>query len=544
MVGLQPTLSNELGAGAEVETRVLGKGGQEPATPHRYQILRKLATGGMGEVFVARDRSVDGTERLVALKILLPHLGDDPGYLQMFVDEARMVARLSHPNILPVLDIGSWNHRFFMAMPLVDGASVGSLIAGCLRENRQAPLEVVREIGLRLCNALTHAHTRRGDQGQPDGIIHRDVSPPNVLLSRKGEVLLTDFGVAKAASNVHQTKPGAVLGKLSYMPPEQIENSSQVDARSDVYSTGVTLYELLTHSSPYARSSDAATLMAVVRGGCPDAGALRPDATPGMLRALKRALSSQPDHRPATIQELREEFVDGPCSGPEGLARFLEELFPAQSADANPAPDQPLRTATLSGHNPPTALWPQPTHTESSAVVTSQTRVERRARWQVVALSALGAFGVLALLTWGNSGTEPTASRTETPRPALAKEMAPPPPTKDPADSIEGLSLDLRADTLTSTRAPPREAARRTKQISTTSRPKPASALGFVSLDATPWAVVSEGGKRIDETPIVRHPLSVGEHTLVFENAELGKRVKRQVQIQEGKLRVVRVSFE
>jgi eukaryotic-like serine/threonine-protein kinase len=553
------------------DTRVLREG----RFGSRYQIVRKLATGGMGEIFVARDATGD-TETRIALKVLLPHLSEEPTFLHMFLDEARTVARLEHPNILSVFDVGTWNGRLFMAMPLVDGVSVGALIHACTRQSVQVPTGVLRFIAKSLCDALDHAHSLCAPDGTPDGIVHRDVSPPNVLLSRDGQVLLTDFGVAKAASNVHRTQPGSMLGKIAYMPPEQIENCSDVDHRCDLYSAAVTLFELATGTSPYARDNDASTLMAVLRGSCPDADSLRPDLSRSFVRALKRSLSPQAAARHPSARAFCEDLMGGEeLASPSELAEFLRQVCPSDEVPSTAA-SAPPRTATLHGALARTATpkpaprisltalgpvatdirvsvpndgpWSGPTVINEGPTGV-QPHTKRSRRWLRPALVAVAgtAFAVFTGFTLFRIAT---FHRAPPERPNVAKSVrsspspSPVPPTLTQVRVAEPiLAMDLRAELATVATAREAPEPKRARRVAPPPKPRPPSP-GFVSLDASPWAIVTIDGKRLDETPIVRHALSPGEHILMFENPELKKRTRRKVVVQEGKLQVVRVSLE
>src|SRR5579859_624404 len=198
-----------------------------------YRLQRRLARGGMAEVFLARHIGVEGFERRVAIKRILPHLSDSEGFRSMFLDEARLAAQLSHPNVVHIYDFGRAGDYDFIAMEFVDGVDIGQLI----RRGRKhpVPFELAARILSDVCGALHYAHRITDAGGRPLNLVHRDVSPQNVLVSYDGVVKLVDFGIAKAAFAAGRTRPGVVKGKYAYMSPEQVEGRA-LDGRSDLFS--------------------------------------------------------------------------------------------------------------------------------------------------------------------------------------------------------------------------------------------------------------------------------------------------------------------
>jgi hypothetical protein len=260
----------------------------------RYELLRRLGQGGMAEVFLARLASGDAAKYL-AIKRLLPTYSQKPRVVRRLANEARLTVWLTHPNIVQVFDFGRVDGLYFIAMEFVDGCDLRSVIRPSGRQQRgtQLPLEVALDVGLQLCDALRYAHRCTDGEGQPLGIIHRDISPHNVLISRDGHPKLADFGVARAAISDDLSRPGAVLGKLSYMPPEQAQGLPY-DARVDIYASGAVLYEMLTGVRPFANSN---RLTASVERR-PDApSSLRPSIPRGLDELVLRAMSPQADER-------------------------------------------------------------------------------------------------------------------------------------------------------------------------------------------------------------------------------------------------------
>jgi serine/threonine-protein kinase len=225
----------------------------------RYQVIQKLDSGGMAEVFKGRALSLDGIEKPVAIKRILPSLSDNSKFVKMFIDEARLSMRLTHANIVQVFDVGRADGTYFLVMELVDGTNARRLFQKASEAGRRIPASAVAYLGMEVCKALNHAHELRDDQGASLGIVHRDVSPPNILISWSGEVKITDFGLAKAVSQIERTDPGVVKGKFSYMSPEAVDGKT-VDARADIFGLGVILHELLTGRRLFMGRNDLETV--------------------------------------------------------------------------------------------------------------------------------------------------------------------------------------------------------------------------------------------------------------------------------------------
>jgi serine/threonine protein kinase len=308
----------------------------------RYELLTRLAAGGMGEVFIARQ-AIEGSEKRVALKLLLPHLSHEEEFVHMFLDEARIAARMNHPNIVQIFDLGVAEGRYFIAMGLVEGTSLARLLGACRARKAPLPLPMVRLIADGLCAGLSYAHELKGSGEEGLGIIHRDVNPSNVLVSTSGAVLLTDFGIAKAKDNLHRTRPGDVKGKYAYMAPEQMKSGATVDRRVDIFAAGVSLFEALTLLSPFARQTDAQTLDAVRLAPLPDPRTLRADLTPGLEAAVRRATAKEPDQRFGSMAELRDAIKDGPAASPFELGQLVESLCGPELAAFRGAPAAPIQ---------------------------------------------------------------------------------------------------------------------------------------------------------------------------------------------------------
>ena len=230
-----------------------------------YTIVRRLGSGGMADVYLARRGGAGGVVQSVALKRLRPEHVDDPNFVRMFLAEARIAARLMHPNIVTLLDVGEHGSELYLAMELVDGAPLSRVLQLLRRRGTPLAAAAAVEVGLQVADALAYAHAMTDDGGRPLGLVHRDVSPHNVLIDRTGHVRLTDFGIARIDSldPAARTRTGIMKGKLSYMAPEQVQ-SSAYDQRIDVYALGVVLFEMLSNRLPYDGSSEPTVLRRLI----------------------------------------------------------------------------------------------------------------------------------------------------------------------------------------------------------------------------------------------------------------------------------------
>jgi len=270
----------------------------------RYELIERIGIGGMAEVFKASQRGVAGFERVVAIKRILPQIAADPGVVSMFVEEAKLAVQLKHPNIAQIFDLGEVEGDYFIAMEYVDGRSADVLLERLARHGERLPVAAVCYILGEIADALHYAHFAEDAAGRPLGIIHRDVSPQNVLLSFDGEVKVIDFGLAKAANRMSQTKDGVVKGKLAYLSPEQAHGKS-VDRRSDVFALGICAWEMLTGKRAFKRDDDRETVLAVRSGRLDRIGA-HVKVPAALDLVIMRALAKNRDKRYRSALELRE----------------------------------------------------------------------------------------------------------------------------------------------------------------------------------------------------------------------------------------------
>ena len=301
------------------------------STSSSYQILGKLATGGMAEIFLARGASAVGVERYVVLKRILRERASDVELVKMFLDEARLASQLQHPNIAPVYDIGKLGESYFFTMEYVHGETVRAILQRAHALRQSIPIPCVMSVIAGAAAGLHHAHERNGIDGKPLGIVHRDVSPSNLMVSFEGSVKVVDFGVAKAANRVQETRSGTVKGKISYLSPEQCRGHD-LDRRSDLFSLGIVMWEMLAGRRLYRHDSDFENMSAIVQDMPPRPSTLRADVPAEVEAIAMRLLAKSRDDRFATADELLQHVEHaamraGTIISVSTLARYMKELF-------------------------------------------------------------------------------------------------------------------------------------------------------------------------------------------------------------------------
>jgi eukaryotic-like serine/threonine-protein kinase len=273
-----------------------------------YRIDAQLRTGGMGTIFLAHRMGVAGFRRPVALKVVHPHLAREPRFVRMLIDEALLAARIHHPNVVSVEELSFDQGVYFLAMEYVHGASLAQLLRRLARSERRLVIDAAVCIAAEIALGLHAAHETCGDDGAVLGVVHRDVKPQNVLVSRAGHVKLIDFGIAKARTSVMRSATGSIKGTLHYLSPEQAR-SEPLDRRADLYSLGIVLWEMLTGRRLFDSESDLALLDQVRHPRIPRVREHRPEVPPALEAAVHRMLSLEADDRPETALEARDELL-------------------------------------------------------------------------------------------------------------------------------------------------------------------------------------------------------------------------------------------
>lgn len=535
----------------------------------RYTLLHKIAQGGMGEVYVASQEGLGSYSKQVALKLLLPHLSESPTAVQMFLDEARIAARMSHRNVVQLFDLGEHEGRYFLAMELVDGMSLARLLKGLREAEETLDEEEICFIGRMLGEALHHAHELRGSDGDPLNIVHRDVSPQNVLVSREGDIKLTDFGIAKVRGALSHTRTGELRGKCEYFAPEQFAGAA-LDRRVDVFAAGVTLFQLATLQSPFRRESEAATMKAVFMDPLPALGTLRPDLSPALSAALEAATRKDVAARLPDALALRDALPppadEAACRASLGARlQRLGERFQTEAERTHLTRASGWTADLVTAKERPSSKTEERVTSRERPRWKSGGRSSTRRRWVLGGAAALlvvlcAAAAVVisqaspgapphtavapavvlpvasapeALPTSTETGSLPvnTASGSEGREPE-----APRPVPKEHADPRGPDAAAAPVTNSAATRVPTKRATRKAAYRPPSPAVKKAPAeIGYLTLEALPWAEVEVAGKSIGQTPLHRVALPAGKVQLVFKNPETTKRKSRTLEIRPGK---------
>ncbi|MEM1417661.1 MAG: serine/threonine-protein kinase [Myxococcota bacterium] len=304
------------------------------ASPERigsFDVVRRVGAGGMGEIFLGR-RPEDG--EYVAIKRLIRQASKDPVFVGMFLDEGRLAARLTHPKIVRLFELGESPEGHYLAIEWVDGGSLRELLERS-KPKGPLPVDLIVRIGVDVAEALAYAHVLRDERDTPLEIVHRDVSPANVMVSFAGQAKLLDFGLAKARDQLQKTQPGMVKGKFGYLAPEQLAGTS--DGRTDLFALGLVLWELLAGRKYFDHETAAATVAAVRQhAACASIRTLRPDVPAALDQLLQRVTAADPKRRPANAGAFREALLRAtPAATPEALGEHVKATFPDRMEEVN-----------------------------------------------------------------------------------------------------------------------------------------------------------------------------------------------------------------
>ncbi|MBX3125510.1 MAG: protein kinase [Polyangiaceae bacterium] len=307
----------------------------------RYRVIEKIASGGMAEVFRAESAGLEGFKKTVAIKRVLPHLAEKKQFIGMFLDEARLSATLSHSNCVQVFDIGVGDDTYFIVMEYVDGADLKAVIEYQKRIGRPIAPEIACLICVRICEGLAYAHEMKDSKGHVQGIVHRDMSPPNVLITKHGEVKIVDFGLAKANSQLEKSEPGIIKGKFSYLSPEAALGQP-IDARTDIFAVGIILWELLAGRRLFIGDTDLDTVRQVQAARIPPLAQFNPAVTPELEQVVQRSLARDPAQRYSTARDLGRDLnvvlfqVGRPVSSFD-IASLVQPVVQARQTDVKGA---------------------------------------------------------------------------------------------------------------------------------------------------------------------------------------------------------------
>jgi serine/threonine-protein kinase len=521
----------------------------------KYQLLERLAVGGMAEVFRARAVGAAGFEKDIAIKRILPQYSEDENFVRMFIDEARLAAQLQHSNIVQIFDFDQVEGSYYIAMELVDGCDLRRL-----QQRRRLPVQVSLYVAVQTLKGLHYAHTKAAG-GQPLGIVHRDVSPQNILLSQSGEVKLSDFGIAKARARASSTSTGVIKGKICYMSPEQAAGRP-LDHRTDLFAVGVVLFESLTGKQLFDGDSEMEMLSLVQRCVIPPPRQVNRDIPPEVDATLLALLAQKPDDRPADASEASRALSSSALyvDDPEPLAKLVCEIAsPRPSARpsvkqsnlrasgkavAAPLPPRPAAppavtpvgagmTKTYHGAAPASPPMPTPvgeTKTDVASAAPPRSPLEgrklQRSQRRSISTPAKrrsGGLGILVLAVVVGSGAalalwalvRPKAvlrsDSLDAAAPQIAQSVAAPSPKLPVAPEVDAAAPMPKTAAVETPKTGDHRSHGSRKRAAESTAP---TGEGYLSVYVRPWAMVNIDGKPIQQTPVIKLPLLAGHHVI------------------------------
>jgi serine/threonine-protein kinase len=552
----------------------------------KYEILRRIAVGGMGEVFLARQVGVSGFERPTILKSMLPAYAAHADFIEQFLDEARIAATLNHPNVVAIHEVGQWKGTYYLAMEYIEGMDLSQLLSATRQVGKPLPPLLAARIVLDAAQGLAHAHLATDARGRPLHLVHRDVSPHNLMLRRDGQTKVVDFGVARANNRVARTATGLIKGKLVYMSPEQAQGET-LDAQSDQYSLGLVLWELLAGRRMVQASGDLDVLKEVVIGKIFAPSTVRPDVPDWLDEVVLRMLKRDPARRFASCAEVAKALAAGIRSTPdvdhravEQFVRELVECLPDNSPSLTPDFVEVLR-ARSEGASPPyerpaDALPRAKPPKRASPVAFSWRSLaaifvtfalatagglawlrSQRVPMNTPTLSAHDEFATIVTpptaaeanppevepgsVTAGpNPPASETGSATAEPHPPLVRPGSVTaglnPPAARPGDAAagapaRGVGREKRATSFGATDSAPH---RSTSAGSVAKASRSIAADAFLSVSTEPWSKVSLDGKFVGSTPLFKIKVPSGKRELLLVNDAAGVRERRVVELVPG----------
>jgi tRNA A-37 threonylcarbamoyl transferase component Bud32 len=551
----------------------------------RYRLLQPIAEGGMAEIYLARQEGPGGFEKTVVIKRMRPHLARDPEFMTMFMNEARVVARLSHPNIVQVYDFGELDGSYFLCMEWLVGGDLDQVLSRVHKRKQHVPPAVAAVILSAVCDALHYAHNLKDAQGQLVGLVHRDLSPNNIYVTTQGAVKVLDFGIVKMAGRGHETRAGVIKGKPYYLSPEQVRGKV-LDGRSDLFALGAVLYELITGVRPFQRDEEFACMNAILEDPIPPPRTVVPTLPEKLEHVVMKALERDPDKRYANAHAMRvalDGFVASCTTSPASrqLQGFMEDLWAETPAIAPlpepavivapqaaipelapaPAPDPEEAVAThamaaaAAAAQATSVKLPRPAPEDDEPTVPRSTRAAaestdelirqaqgKKRGWLIPVIGLAGAAAAVGV--W-------KVFFTESPRPEPVGVAAPPPlapvaavvqipalvpappavPEAKPAEPVRPPVAEV---------APPKhldvpKARKPVPQVVPEARPPllPAAAVGHLDVNCIPWCQVwIDDATSPRNSPVLGLDLAEGSHKVKVVQPESGVQQVRDVRIQ------------
>ncbi len=566
----------------------------------KYEIIRRLAIGGMGEIFLAKQVGVAGFERLVILKNLLPDLAEEEKFITEFLDEARVAATLNHPNIVSIFEVGKWEGVYFIAMEYIRGESISNLIVDSYKQKKRIPPSVAARVVHDAALGLDHAHSAKDTAGRALYIVHRDISPQNIMVRDDGVTKIVDFGIAKAANRSTRTMTGRVKGKMSYMSPEQALGDD-LDGRSDQFALGIVLWEMCVGRRLFKGEHAADTMQKVLEAPIPDLTEKLPGFPPMLADVVKRMLERDRDVRFPTCRDAANDLGDYL----ESVSKRVNEREVASfvSSVCGDRIEEATKNLTPTGDNFLIDLGDGPTVDIGEKTLRAGAR--KRGAGPKLAIAAVLAVAVAVGGFFTYRATRPAspavtaaASKAGSERPVkagvgppavaavLELTSVPPGATVMAGKTVLGstpvtintlvpkvehlLVLEKRnfeskqiritlaagkvhQEKVTLAKRKPGKKGRRggTKAGKTTPESvaaapplAKAAGTGFLSCKTTPYTTVFFKGKALGETPFARKSLPAGTHTLRFVNQDEGVDEKRQVTIAADQVTKFKPKFK
>jgi len=496
-----------------------------------YELVSKIATGGMAEIFLARraDPTEDNADELVVIKRVLPHLLEESRFIAMFRDEARLASQIIHPNVCRVFDSGRVQGTYFIAMEYLHGVPMSRMLLRAARTKQHLSASMVVGLLVQCCIGLHHAHELKSRDGRPLDVVHRDVSPPNIFVTTDGLAKMLDFGVAKARGASQKTRTGTVKGKNSYMSPEQILGQ-EVDKRSDVFSLGIVLWEALSARRLFSRDTDFLTFTAITKAEVQDIREIREDISDGLAAVVNKSLAQDRDDRYGSAKELADALTaamadDGGVASESEIAEFVSQRFSKElvsmseltkdvaeqldghALDEGEPDGQPpaieatarlprSKSPTLPMVDPSIPTPIPPTNTE----LIFRGRVSRR--WLIMA-GVAATLVVLAFALSRDCGESASPAVATSAPDATVIAVVPP-------DAHIKITMDAGVP----------DAAVPTK-------PEVDKRPAYLTVDSSPYATIYVDGKKLGVTPIFKAKLKPGKHKLKAVSATGAKQTVR-----------------
>lgn len=413
----------------------------------RFNVVGRLATGGMADIFLAQEKTLGGASRHVAIKLLRSSLSEDDEFEQMFLREGRVAMQLVHPNICHIYEFGKWGGHLFIAMEWVDGVHLRQLVSTLAERGERVPVPIVVRLIAQVAAALDSAHNARDSRRRPLGVVHRDVTPHNIMISFDGIVKLLDFGVAAVTETeeVDNSQSTTIKGKFGYFSPEQCKGE-RLDGRSDVFTLGICLFEALTQRRLYKRESQYASIQAIVNEEPISPREIDPDIPQELADIVLKALAKDPNERYETAGAFEQALLSHLSLQGQHVrsaevrilmeAAFKREIARGPTLDRS---DEALaRLAPTTSHPPKTSLPPGPLGVEQiPAPVTASAPKSRAPLFIVVLMAVLGIAGVGIWLALGPPGTDNPESPVESEQPLAVETIETPEPEPEAEEEVE-----------------------------------------------------------------------------------------------------------